>query len=370
MNRSTHITTNILHSFILIALALTATPVSVLAQSASSEVIEVSDLIFTEESNQDEVVPESLPVAAAPTGNLFSDTYAKEMLPNNDVFSDFVVGPGKFEFELAPGESRTVELLVSNRMGERKLFSFGTEDAEGSSSGEEVVSLLGERVGPYTIKDFISVPHEKFYLEHAQRARVPVTISIPRDAEPGGRYGSILTSITTDPNSLDEAGGAAPATAIISRIGTLFFVTTPGDIGYEGATKSFTALNEQSLFFSGPVDFLVTYENTGSVHLNPYGRVSISNIIGQNVGVVELQPWFVLPKSLRTRELQWNREFLIGRYTATAEINRGYNDIIDTYSYTFWVFPWKIMLVAFAGVFIFFLLLRFIFTRFEFKRKD
>lgn len=367
MNSRTLYTTIAGIQVLAIALTLIGSPVSVFAQSDPAiDIVEVSDFIVDAEAEADTApVTDTSPA----TNNSFRDTYQKEQLPNADVFGDFVVGPGRFEIELAPGESRTVELIISNRMGERKLFSLDTEDAEGSTSGDSAVALLGERVGPYTIKDFISVPHDKFYLEHAQRARIPVTISIPADAEPGGRYGSILTSITTDPNAIDSVSGAQPATAVVSRIGTLFFVTSPGEIDRQGETVSFETLNNQSFFLNGPINFGVVFENTGTVHLSPYGRIGITNILGEEVGIIEMQPWFILPQSLRTREVQWNREFLIGRYTATAEINRGYNDIIDTYTYTFWVFPWKVMSVAFAGLFIFFLLLRFIFTRFEFKRK-
>jgi hypothetical protein len=76
-----------------------------------------------------------------------------------------------------------------------------------------------------------------------------------------------------------------------------------------------------------------------------------------------------MPNSVRTREVKWDRDLLIGRYTATAEINRGYDDVIDVATYSFWVIPWKLALGAFVAFFTFFMLLRFIFTRFEFKRK-
>jgi hypothetical protein len=85
--------------------------------------------------------------------------------------------------------------------------------------------------------------------------------------------------------------------------------------------------------------------------------------------MIELQPWYVLPKSMRTREAAWDRELLIGRYTATIQLNRSYDDVVDELSFTFWVFPWKLMTITFVGIFVFFLLLRFLFTRFEFKRK-
>lgn len=360
-----------------LAITLTAWPVSVFAQTeASLGVTEVSDfeLTDTQVAGEGEVATttsttETLAVPAS-SESLYADTYRKEFVPNpEEVFNDFVVGPGKFELELAPGQSKTVELLVTNRMGERKLFQFTTEDAEGSATGETSVSLLGERTGPYTIKDFVSVPYERFYLEHGQRARVPVTISIPLDAEPGGRYGSLLTQITSNPEELEGETGAAPASVIVSRIGTLFFVTTPGETDQAGQLIDFTTKGDRAFFLSGPIDFAISYENTGSVHLNAYGVVTISNILGEEVGTVQLDPWFILPQSLRTREITWNRDFLIGRYTATLRLNRGYDDLVDEATVTFWVFPWKVMAIAFAGIFIFFLIIRFFFSRFEFKRK-
>lgn len=298
-----------------------------------------------------------------------TDTYKKESLPSEEVYSDFVIGPGRFELEIEPGESRTVELIVSNRMGDRRLFSFEMEDMTGSEDGGETIKLLGEQEGPYTLRDYISVPHEKFYLDHAQRARIPVTITVPPDAEPGGRYGSLLTTMASKPNEQTEAEGAQPTSPIVSRIGTLFFVTVPGDIEWDSKLADFSTVNGQKIFWNGPIDFLLTSENTGSVHATPYGQLTITNLLGENVGSVQMQPWFVMPESVRTREISWNREFLIGRYTATVEVNRGYDNIVDEMTFSFWVIPWKIVGTVFAGLFILFLLLRAFFSRFEFKRK-
>jgi len=296
------------------------------------------------------------------------DTYSREQLPNDTVYGDFVIGPGRFEIELAPGQSRTVELIISNRMGVGRVFSFNVEDMEASDRPDGAVQLLGDKEGPYTIRDFISVPHEEFYLEHATRARVPVTISLPPDAEPGGRYGSILTSIVSDPG-LDEGTGTRVGSAIISRIGTLFFVTTPGDIIRDSKLTDFSTINRQTFFSTSPINFLVEVENFGSVHTTPYGLLTITNILGEEVGAVELQPWFVLPASVRTRQIEWSRELLVGRYNATVQIHRGYDNIVDELQYSFWVIPWKLLLVVFVGLFVFFMILRFLFSRFEFKRK-
>ncbi len=300
----------------------------------------------------------------------YFDTYKREELPaSNKAFNDFVVGPGRFELEIAPGESRTVFLNISNRLGGGRVFQFTTEDMTSTDDGGDVnTRLLGDEVGPYTIKDYISVPYEKFYLENNQRAVVPVTISIPADAEPGGFYGSILTEVLPE-RSADGDSEVAPTAPIINRIGTLFFVTTPGDIERDASLIDFTTIPDKSFYFEGPIKMGLVYENRGSVHVTPRGKVTVTNILGDPVGELELSPWFVMPQSIRTREFTWDREFLFGRYTVTAEIERGYDDQVDTASVTFWVFPWKIITVVFFTIFTFFLLLRFLVRNFEFKRK-
>jgi hypothetical protein len=352
----------------------------VFSQSESEATPDEADLSTATETTieleadpvDDSVLPDiaSSAVTPAPVETpALTDSYARERLPNDDVFNDFVVGPGRFELALKPGQTRTVELIVSNRMGVEKVFSFETEDAEGTEDGSQALVLLGDDRGPYSLKDYISVPHQKFSLEHAQRARIPVTVSIPADADPGGRYGSLLISIVSDKNELNPAGGAVPASVLISRIGTLFFISAPGETEASGETLDFSTVNDTALFTDGPVPMSIVFENTGDVHLNPYGEIRITNLLGDEVGFVELEPWFVLPQAIRNRLVEWERELLIGRYTATTQINRGYDDIVDTQTVVFWVLPWKILLPIFIGLLLFFTLIRYVATRFEFKRK-
>ncbi len=285
------------------------------------------------------------------------------------VIGDFVVGPGKVEIELEPGESKTVEMTITNRMGDTRAFQLAVEDAAGGRSADQAVVLLGSDRGPYTVRDYVHFPITRFELDHMERVRVPVTVTLPADAEPGGRYGSVLVSTVSRKADTGGENGAAPSSAIISRIGTLFFITTPGDVAKSGELKSFSTIPSTKLFWNGPINFAILFENTGSIHLNPYGHISISNMLGDEVGFVELDPWFALPQSLRTREISWTRELLIGRYTATAFINRGYDNVIDEATVTFWVIPWKMLLLVLSGLFVFFLLLRLFFSKFEFKRK-
>lgn len=292
--------------------------------------------------------------------------YRSERISGNIEVGDFVVGPGRAEIEVVPGETVTQEISVTNRISETREFRLEVEDITGSKDGSSAVSLTGSERGPYSIRDYISFPEDSFVLELGERARIPVTISVPPDAEPGGYYGSVLVS-TTRLGSSPE--GAAPRSPIIARVGSLMFLKVKGETKVEGKTIDLTLVNDKWWYEKGPIEMGILYENTGSVHVNPYGELSITNMFGEQVGYVELEPWFVLPNSLRVREITWDREFLLGRYTVKAQVNRGYEDIVDEVSVTFWVMPWKIVGGVFFVLFIIIFSIKAFFRTFEFKRK-
>jgi hypothetical protein len=311
-------------------------------------------------------------ITPEPTVEVSLDTlYPTEGIPGGDaVVGDFVVGPGKVDLTLKPGETKIVQMTVTNRTGERRIFNLTTEDAAGSTDVNTPIVLLGNDRGPYSLKDYLSVPHKRFELGQNQRARIPVAISIPADAEPGGLYGSVLVDTVAIEADSGETTDTVPQSAIIARIGTLFFITVPGEVEKDGKLKDFGTIPQKSFFQSGPIKFGVYYENNGPIHLAPYGEIRITNMLGDEVDFVQLEPWFVLPQSQRLREVSWNREFLFGRYKATAQVNRSYDDIVDSMSFTFWVLPWKIVLAAFGAVFVVVFSFRALFRTFEFKRKS
>lgn len=301
--------------------------------------------------------------------NVADAAYRIEKIPNGDVVvGDFVVGPGTANIELEPGESQVVNITATNRMGDRRRFDLGVEDAIGSNSIEQPVMLLGDERGPYSLKDYLSFEESSFILEQGERAVIPVTISIPADAEPGGFYGSVLVSTASVPGETPD-GEVRGSTAIVSRIGALFFVTVPGDVEKDGALKNFATIPDQNVFKEGPIRFQLVFENTGSVHLNPYGDIRITNILGEEVGVVDAEPWYALPQSTRLKEVRWERPFLFGYYKATANVNRGYDEVVDTMEVSFWVLPWKPVALGVLVLLVVIFLIRYIGKNFQIARK-
>jgi hypothetical protein len=343
----------------LVFTALVSLPVYAQSDPAStnSEVVSLNEATSTESLATTTEVAETEP----------SWFRVEKLTGDNLAVGDMVIGPGKAELEVKPGQTMVFEISVSNRISDNRTFEINVEDIAGSADGSRPVELLGSDRGPYSLKDYITFPNNRFELDLGERARIPVTISIPPDAEPGGFYGSVLIS-TVQTKEVEDSSTTARS-PIIARIGTLFFVTVPGEVEHQGETKEITLVDKKWWFEKGPIELSILYENTGSVHLNPYGEMRIKNLFGEEVGFVELDPWFVLPESLRSREVTWDRELLFGRYEATVSINRGYDDVVDERSVVFWVLPWKIVGGVFIILFIIIFSLRFFFRTFEFKRK-
>jgi len=284
---------------------------------------------------------------------------------------DFSLGPGKIELWMNPGEKLSKELLITSRIDKTTKFKIELEDFEGSRDPERAVVLLGEKRGPYSLKDYLYPEVTEFTLEYGEKMTLPIEISIPKDAKPGGLYGVVLVAIEPISTVRQEEGARATGEVkVISRLGTLFFVRIKGETGEtieSGFLKDFKI--EKNFYEKGPISFELLFENNGNVYLAPYGIIEIKNFLGKKVSEIELNPWFVMPDSLRLRDIQWGEWSMFGRYTADIKVNRGYQDIIDEKSVVFWVIPWKIISVGLVVLTIIICILFWLVSRFEIKRK-
>lgn len=294
--------------------------------------------------------------------------YQIEDLPDTKVSGDIVLGPTKIEVNVDPGETTTEEMIVTNRTGRTINFNVQIEDFMGSRDPSQSIIFTGSVKGPYSLRDWLKPELQSFTLKHGQRIHLPIEILIPKNADPGGHYGAVFAAAQpeapTSTTAQEKAGGQV---AIISRVGVLLFVRVNGAVKEDGSLKDFKV--EKNFYEKGPISFQLLFENNGSVHLEPYGMVEISNILGRKIDEIQLDPWFVMPDSLRLREVTLAKPFLFGKYTALALVNRGYQNVIDRKSVSFWVIPWKLVL---GGLVILFLVIWFIiwiFSHFEIKKR-
>ena len=289
-----------------------------------------------------------------------------EKLDNIPVSNDFVLSPGKIEIIMKPGETVTRSLTVTNRLGKTMKFRVDFEDFIGSAKGEQPAILLGEAKSPYSLKDYFKSEVKEFILDHGEKIVLPIEIYLPQDIEPGGFYGAVL--ISTAPPKLEEET-AQEQIQIVGRVGTLFFVRTEGEIFQKGQLEKFIVADSRKFFEKGPISFSVFSRNTGSVHLVPYGVIEIKNLFGKKIGEVDIEPFFVMPASLREIRATWQRQIGIGKYTATLYLNRGYQNLVDKAEVSFWILPWKFLAVSIGCVSLIILAFWWIITHFEIRRK-
>ena len=253
----------------------------------------------------------------------------------------FIIKPAKVELTLLPGESKTVMLTLQNGTPSPLLIDVSFEDIAArvqSSSVDDPIKLLGRDMGAYSLKDILSTPMQHFDLLSNNESQVPITIVAPKDALPGGRYGSVVFSFT--PN---QKGVASPATvAIKSRLAATIYLRIGGSVKEEGRVVAFGLFNEAKTVplpsSERPLRFQVSFENRGDVHLNPYGQLSVSGMFGAD-HAASIDPWVVLPGATRMREIDVLDELSPGYYTARLDLNRGYQDIVDSQQVTFYVLP-------------------------------
>ncbi len=297
-----------------------------------------------------------------------AQAYRIDNLKDVPVSNDFVLGGGKVELFLNPGDNYTKELLITNRLGKPMNFKIELEDFTGSQNIEESIILLGGKKGPYSLKDYLKPEISEFVLEHGQRMVLPVEIFIPPNAEPGGLYGTVLVSAHPPLSEIGkEEDRAKGQIGIITRLGSLFFIRIMGEAKEEGLMKDFKALKD--FYEKGPVFFQILFENNGNVHLAPSGIIEIRNIFGKKVDEIAVDRYFAMPDSIKFREIKWDKGMLFGRYTASIVLSRGYGDYNDKKDIIFWFLPWKILLAGFAVLFVVIGFFRWILRNFEFKRK-
>lgn len=283
-----------------------------------------------------------------------AQAYELQTIEDTPVNNDFILGPGKTDLVLDPGEKTTKQISITNRLGKEQKFKVEIEDFSGSYDTEQTVKLFGEAKGPYSLKDYIHPEVSEFSLKHGERIIIPVNIEIPQDSQPGGLYASVLVSTVPSDEEAEQNKGQ---TKIISRLGTLFFLRVSGDVTESGSLQSFKlADSEKSFYEKGPIPFEIIFKNDGNVHLAPSGKIEITNLLGKKVGEVTVDSYFAMPNAARRRVVEWDRDMMFGMYTAKLTLDKNYQTGTsepDVMSFSFWVMPWKtivIVLIVLAGL--------------------
>lgn len=305
------------------------------------------------------------------------------MKPNPER-TGFAMAPGSFGVDVEPGGSFKSEIQISNWSGRVSRFKVEVEDFEGSIDPSETVLLQAQRAGRFGAKDWVKPEFWEFTMQPNDRLFFDVNVDVPQNADAGDHYASVLVTMLPSEEELTKAGESKQGSVVIqSRVGQLLFIRVAGpsveqgklrsfEIGKlvceSGIAKKFKFLCLRDLPEKTPVTFATTFENTGTVRLRPFGAIEIKNMFGKAVDSVAVEEYNVLRDSVRQMKYEWKQSgFHFGRYTASINLKRGYGEETDTMKVSFWIIPWRLILLVLAGIIIALLIMRYIFKRIEIK---
>ena len=104
----------------------------------------------------------------------------------------FAVSPTKNEIRLTPGESIIKNIYLTNQLGHDADFKIEIEDVSGTKDLNQVLVYYGAGLGPYSIKNYVVAGDNVVSVPNGGTKAVPIMISLPRNAKPGGFYGGVF----------------------------------------------------------------------------------------------------------------------------------------------------------------------------------
>ena len=175
-----------------------------------------------------------------------------------------------------------------------------------------------------------------------QTKQIEVRIAVPADAEPGGHYGMVRFSNSAP--ELDQTG-----VAIVGSTGPLILVRVSGDVREHLDIKEFFVSRDNTRrgwFEASPVTFVERIQNSGNVHVQPTGDLTITDMFGKNIATLKVneQKGNILPSSVRKFEQTLNKKRMFGRYTATVSLAYGTQGQVLLGATSFWIIPYKIII--------------------------
>ena len=259
------------------------------------------------------------------------------------VLNNFALTPGKHDFLIESGTEKTRYITIVNRSGETHNFSIKVQDFRGTRDPDDPLKFFDDVESDWSAKDWLTPELDRFTLRHGERIKFGVKVQAPEDASVGGHYAGVFVS-TYAPSKKNKSKLSVPTA---SMLGSLFLLRIPGKIVEKGRLKGFKTT--KSIYFEGPINSDIVFQNDGNIHLKPQGQMVIRNQLGMTVEKLKVEPWIVLAESVRKTTSTWNEKpFLrIGKYS--AEVNLAYGDKkkqFATAKTTFLVIPRNLIILA------------------------
>jgi hypothetical protein len=266
------------------------------------------------------------------------------------------VSPVRTDLEISPGNSKTIDVYVTNMSSETVTLHPVVNDfvAGNDESGTPNILLDSSKPAPLrSFKKYVSALSD-FSVKPNEQHDIKVTVTIPAGADAGGYYGAVRF----EPADVDSSKNLS----LSASVGSLVLVTVPGDLVEQASIASLETrkvnpqTHQESIgsFFTSGKDLIgaVRIKNSGNVQVQPFGKVQLKKS-GKVIATYEInntQPrGNVLPDSIRRFEFDISTKATsFGKYTLEANLGYGSKGQLLTSTKSFYVVPVPILITVAA----------------------
>jgi hypothetical protein len=254
------------------------------------------------------------------------------------------ISPVTFELTAKPGDTLKNVVKVTNVSTLTLQYTMQVEAFVGNELGQATIVPNKDDADPaLALDDWTTVSPSSFTLKPKEQQIVSYTIVIPKNAEPGGRYGSVLAAA----KALDTNELAGTGAKVGQKVGSLVLLSIQGPINYVASIKDFTPTKQ--LFEHTPITINTRIHNQSTVHIKPKGFITLTNLFGKKVVQIPFEERNVLPDGDRLLTTEIKDNLPIGRYTANLALVYGDKNAQLISSTSFIVFPWKVGVPVLIG---------------------
>ncbi|MFI5240420.1 MAG: hypothetical protein ACHQUB_01805 [Candidatus Saccharimonadia bacterium] len=245
----------------------------------------------------------------------------------------FAVSPPAFDLAANPGQTVASSVKLINLTDQP--LSLTVDRNNFVARGEEGQIDLTTQDNLYSLAPWFIVTTGDIVVPAKGTTDVSFSIAVPLNAEPGGRYGSLV--FHTNPGVLPSGQSGA---AVKQQLATLIFLRINGPAYEKLSVASFSS--DKTFYQYGPIVFSTRIADLGNVHEKPTGIITVKNMIGGTAATISIVPENVIPTAIRKIDTPWSKHLLFGRYTATIVLKNGATQTL-TASTSFTVIPYKLL---------------------------
>ncbi len=251
------------------------------------------------------------------------------------------------QLRVAPGETIQTTIRVRNVSNQTVSLRSYAQDFIVKEDGVTPIPVRETVTNRWSLANWMAVTPNQHTLAPEESAEMAVTIEIPEDAMPGGRYAMVLHEPISESDITEtESSG----TGVTQRIGTLFYVIVDGPINEEAYIRDFNFKKFQEF---GPVPYSFLVRNQSDIHIRPRMSIDIFNMLGQKSDSIEVDSNNIFPLNSRDFAGKWDKIWGFGLYTAKLTASYGESGQVIVDSANFWIIPVRIILsVLFGGLLI------------------